>query len=47
MFMANHTIVDWGLHGIRLSNCSDYINSTVCDYVTQITEGCEYNGALP
>ena len=36
MFMANHTIVDWGLHGIRLSNCSDYINSTVCDFVTQI-----------
>ena len=36
MFMANHTIVDWGPHGMWLSNCSDDINSTVCDYVTQV-----------
>ena len=36
MFMANHTICDWGPHGIWLSNCSDDINSTMCDYVTQI-----------
>ena len=35
MFMANHTIVDWGPHGIRLSNCSDDINKTIYDYVTQ------------
>ena len=27
MFMANHTIVDWGPHGIRLSNCSDDITT--------------------
>ena len=36
MFMANHTIVDWGPHGIWLSNCSNDINNTVCDYVTQV-----------
>ena len=28
MFMANHTIVDWGPPGVWLSNCSDDINST-------------------
>ena len=38
MFMANHTIVDWGPHGIWLSNCSNDTNNTVCDYVTQITQ---------
>ena len=37
MFMANHTIVDWGPHGIWLSNCSNDIKNTVYDYVTQIT----------
>ena len=31
MFVANHTIVDWGLHGMWLSDCSDDINNTVCD----------------
>ena len=36
MFMANHTIVDWGPHGMWLSNCSDDINSTVYDYAPQI-----------
>lgn len=36
MFMDNHRVVDWGPHGIWLSNCSDDINSTVCDYVTQV-----------
>ena len=36
MFMANYTIVDWGPHGIWLPNCSDNINSTVCDYATQV-----------
>ena len=36
MFVANYTIVDWGPHGMRLSNCSDAINSTVCDYATQV-----------
>ena len=34
--MASHTIVDWGPHGMWLSNCSDDINSTVCDYATQV-----------
>ena len=34
MFVANYTIVDWRLHGMWLSNCSDDINSTMCDYVT-------------
>ena len=37
MFVANYTIVDWGSYGIWLSNCSDDINSTKCDYVTQVT----------
>ena len=37
MFVANHTIVDWGPYGVWLSNCSDDINSTMCDYVTQVT----------
>ena len=36
MFVANYTIVDWRLHGMWLSNCSDDINSTVCDHATQV-----------
>ena len=36
MFVANYTIVDWGPHGMWLSNCSDDINSTICDYVPQV-----------
>ena len=36
MFMANHTVVDWGPPGVWLSNCSDDVNSTVCDYATQV-----------
>ena len=36
MFMVNHTIVDGGPHGMWLSNCSDDINSTVCDYAPQV-----------
>ena len=34
--MVNHTIVDGGPHGMWLSNCSDDINSTVCDYAPQV-----------
>ena len=34
--MASHTTVDLGPHGMWLSNCSDDINSTVCDYATQV-----------
>ena len=30
MFVANHIIVDWGPHGMWLSDCSDDINNTVC-----------------
>ena len=37
MFVAKYTIVDWGPHGIWLSDCSDDINSNVCDYITQVT----------
>ena len=37
MFVASYTIVDWGPYGMWLSNCSDDINSTMCDYVTQLT----------
>ena len=36
IFVASHTVVDWGPHGMWLSNCSDDINSTVCDYATQV-----------
>ena len=36
MFVANHTIVDWGPHGMWLSNCSDDVNSTAGDYATQV-----------
>ena len=36
MFVANHIIVDWGPHGMWLSNCSGDINSTVRDYATQV-----------
>ena len=36
MFVANYNIVDWGPHGMWLSDCSDDINSTICDYVTQV-----------
>ena len=38
MFVVNYTIVDWGPHGIWLSNCSDDINSTIHDYVTQVAQ---------
>ena len=31
MFVANHTIVDWGPHGMWLSDCSDDIHNTVCN----------------
>ena len=34
MFVANHIIVDWGPHGMWLSNCSDDINNTIYDYIT-------------
>ena len=37
MFVANYTIVDRGPYGMWLSNCSDDINGTMCDYVTQVT----------
>ena len=37
MFVANHTIVNWGPHGMWLSNCSEDVNSSVCDYATQVT----------
>ena len=37
MFVANYIIVDWGLYGMWLSNCSDDINTTMWDYVTQVT----------
>ena len=37
MFVNNYTIVDWGPYGMWLSNYSDDINSTMCDYVTQVT----------
>ena len=36
MFVANYTIVDWGPHGMWLSDCSDDINSTICDYAAQV-----------
>ena len=38
MFVVNYTIVDWGplVCDMWLSNCSDDINSTMCDYVTQV-----------
>ena len=36
MFGSNYTIVDREPHGMWLSNCSDDINSTVCDYATQV-----------
>ena len=38
MFVANYTIVDWGPHGMWLSNCSDGINSTLYDYATQVAQ---------
>ena len=37
MFVANHTIVDWGPHGMWLSNCLEELNRMVCDCVTQVT----------
>ena len=36
MFMANYTIVDWGPHGMWVSNCSNDINSTMCDCANQV-----------
>ena len=37
MFIANHTIVNWGPHSMWLLNCSDDINITMYDYITQAT----------
>ena len=37
MFVANHIILDWEPHGMWFSNCSEEVNSMVCDYVTQVT----------
>ena len=37
MLMANHTLINWGPHGMWLSNCSDDINKTMYDYATQVT----------
>ena len=36
MFVANHIIVDWGPRGMWLSNCSEDVNCSVCDYATQV-----------
>ena len=36
MFIANHTIVIWGPHSMWLLNCSDGINNTMYDYITQV-----------
>ena len=38
MFVANYTTVDWGPHGMWLSNYTDDINSTVCDYASQVAQ---------
>ena len=38
MFIANYTIVDWGPHGMWVSDCSDGINSTLYDYATQVAQ---------
>ena len=38
MFVANYTTVDWGPHDMWISNCSDYINSIMCDYATQVAQ---------
>ena len=38
MFVANYNIVDWGPHGMWLPNCTDDINSTALDYVTQVAQ---------
>ena len=32
----NHPIVDWGPRGMWLSNCSEDVNSSMCDYATQV-----------
>jgi len=36
MFVANYTIVVWGSHDMWLSDSSGDINSTICDYATQV-----------
>ena len=36
MFVANHITVDWGPHGTWLSNCSEDVHCSVCDYATQV-----------
>ena len=36
--MANYTIVVWGPHGMWVSSCSDDIDSTMCDYATQVAQ---------
>ena len=37
MFVANYTIVDWGPHSMWFSDCSDNINTTICNYATQVS----------
>ena len=48
MFVANYTIVDWGPYGMWLSNCSDDINTTMCDcYSSNMEDYQQFNGTLP
>ena len=48
MFVANHTIVDWGPHDKWWSSCSEEVNSMVCDCYASDMEGhWHYDGALP
>ena len=37
MFIANHTIVNWGPHSMWLLNSSDDINNAMYDYITRLT----------
>ena len=36
--MANYPSVEWGPHGVWVSNCSDDINNIMCDSATQVAQ---------
>ncbi|XP_027465208.1 endogenous retrovirus group K member 18 Env polyprotein-like isoform X1 [Zalophus californianus] len=36
LMLNNRMVADWGPHGKFLNNCSEDVNSTICDYITNI-----------
>lgn len=44
IYLNNHTLVDWTPHGKFLNSCSDDVNKTVCDGITEIVWNGTWQG---